>query len=147
MFIDFVIVILFLLITYTYLLYLLFKKESFQKMIILSSSIMLFFIIIFGSLLNISGYPSSSQLPKKFDLLYVKIINNEDIFLLIQDIELNDYPRLHILDYSQSLEDELKQASSDLKNGKKTIGTIDKKVSNNDYGITFRKVEKNIPVK
>ena len=85
----------------------------------------------------------SKDIDQKSILKIVEIINNEDIFLLIQDIELNDYPRLHILDYSQSLEDELKQASSDLKNGKKTIGTIDKKFSNNDYGITFKKVEKN----
>ena len=145
MFID-IIIALILLITYTYLLYLLFKKEPFQKMIILSSSILLFFFIIFGSLLNISGFPSSSELPKKFNLLYVKIIN-EDIFILIDDIELNTHPRLHVLDYSQSLEDELKQASSDLKNGKKTIGEIDRNFSNNDYGITFKKVKKNIPVK
>ena len=100
----------------------------------------------FNSLLNITGYPSSSALPKKFNLLYVKIIN-DDIFLLVDDIELNSYPRLHILDYSQSLEDELKQALSDLKNGNRTIGEIDRNVSDNDYGITFKKVKKNIPVK
>ena len=146
MIIDIIIIMLVLLITYTYLLYLLFKKESFRKMIILSSSIILFFVIIFGSLLNISGFPSSSELPGKFNLLYVKIIN-KDIFVLIDDIEINSYPRLHILEYSQSLEDELKQASYDLKNGNKTIGEIDRKVANNDYGITFKKVKKNIPIK
>ena len=146
MIIDIIIIMLVLLITYTYLLYLLFKKESFRKMIILSSSIILFFVIIFGSLLNISGFPSSSELPGKFNLLYVKIIN-KDIFVLINDIEINSYPRLHILEYSQSLEDELKKASTNLKNGNKTVGEIDRKVSNNDYGITFKKVKKNIPVK
>ena len=115
-------------------------------MIILSFSIILFFTIIFNSLINISGYPSSSELPKKFNLLYVKIIN-DDILLLLDDIRSNSYPRLYILNHSQSLEDELKKASLDLKNGNNTIGEIDRKISNNDYGITFRKVKKNIPVK
>ena len=146
MFTDIIVIIVALLITYTYLIFLLFKKESFRKMIILSFSIILFFTIIFNSLINISGYPSSSELPKKFNLLYVKIIN-DDILLLLDDIRSNSYPRLYILNHSQSLEDELKKASLDLKNGNNAIGEIDRKISNNDYGITFRKVKKNIPVK
>ena len=146
MFTDIIIILTALLITYTYLVFLLFKKESFKKMLILSFSIILFFIVMFNSLLNISGYPSSSGLPQKFNLLYVKIIN-DDILILIDDIRSNSYPRLYILNHSQSLEEELKKASFDLKNGNNTVGEIDKNISNNDYGITFKKVKKNIPVK
>ena len=135
-----------LLVTYTYLVYLILKKEMFKNMIILSSSIILFFILVFAGLTNISGYPSSSNLPKQFNLLYVKTIN-EEIIILLKDIESDSYPRLHILKYSQSLEDELKKASLDLKNGVKTIGEIDTSISNNHYGIIFRKIKKNIPVK
>ena len=135
-----------LLVTYTYLVYLILKKEIFKNMIILSSSIILFFILVFVGLTNISGYPSSSNLPKQFNLLYVKTIN-EEIIILLKDIESDSYPRLHILKYSQSLEDELKKASLDLKNGVKTIGEIDTSISNNHYGITFRKIKKNIPIK
>ena len=135
-----------LLVTYTYLVYLILKKEIFKNMIILSSSIILFFILVFVGLTNVSGYPSSSNLPKQFNLLYVKTIN-EEIIILLKDIESDSYPRLHILKYSQSLEDELKKASLDLENGVKTIGKIDTNISNNHYGITFRKIKKNIPVK
>ena len=66
---------------------------------------------------------------------------------MIDDIETQSYPRLHILDYSQSLEDELKKATYDIKNGSKTIGVIDRKISNNHYGIVFKKIKKNIPSK
>ena len=146
MFIDIVLITLALIITYTFLVYLIIKEESFQKMILLSSSIILFFIIIFNSLINISGYPSSSSLPNKFHLLNVNI-TNDNIFILIKDTESNSYPRLHVLDYSESLEDDLKQASSDLKDGKMTIGEIDQELSNNHYGITFKYIKKNIPIK
>ena len=146
MFTDIIVIIVALLITYTYLIFLLFKKESFRKMIILSFSIILFFTIIFNSLINISGYPSSSELPKKFNLLYVKIIN-DDILLLLDDIRSNSYPRLYILNHSHSLEDELKQVSLDLNNGNKTIGEPDRKISNNDDAITHKKVKKNATVK
>ena len=74
-------------------------------------------------------------------------ITNDNIFILIKDAESNSYPRLHVLDYSESLEDDLKQASSDLKDGKMTIGEIDQELSNNHYGITFKYIKKNIPIK
>ena len=48
MFTDITVIIVALLITYTYLIFLLFKKEPFRKMIILSFSIILFFTIIFN---------------------------------------------------------------------------------------------------
>ena len=135
---DIILLIFILLVSYTYLVYLILKKEIFKNMIILSSSIILFFILVFLGLINISGYPSSSNLPNQFNLLYVKIIN-EEIIILLKDIESDSYPRLHILKHSRSLEDELKKASLDLKNGVKTIGEIDTSISNNHYGITFRK--------
>ena len=146
MFADMIFILLLILVIYSYLIYLLFKKESFKKMLILSSSIFLFFVIIFYSLINIQGYPIRSELPEKFNLLYVKIIN-QDIIVLVKDINSALYPRLHILDHSESLEDELKAASSDLKEGKNIIGIINMKDSDNYYGIMFKEVKRNIPSK
>ena len=146
MFTDVIFVLLLILVIYTYIIYLLFKKEPFKKMLILSSSIFLFFIIIFYSLINVQGYPIRSELPEKFNLLYVKIIN-KDIIVLVKDISSHTYPRLHILDHSKSLEDDLKNASSELKEGKNIIGIINKKNSTNYYGIMFKEVKRNIPSK
>ncbi len=143
---NIIFVLVLILVIYTYIIYLLFKKESFKKMLILSGSIFLFFIIIFYSLINIQGYPIRSELPEKFNLLYVKIIN-QDIILLVKEINSNSYPRLHILDHSESLEDELKNASSEIKEGKNIIGIINKINSENYYGIVFKEVKRNIPSK
>jgi len=135
-----------IIITYVYLVFLLLKKEPFKKMIILSISIFLFFIIIFKSLTNIMGYPAMHQLPLKFNLLYVKVID-ENIFILVDEIDSESYPRLHILDYSISLEDQLKSASNDIQLGRQSIGIIDKKISDNAYGIVFKEIKRNIPNK
>lgn len=143
---NIIFVLVLILVIYTYIIYLLFKKESFKKMLILSGSIFLFFIIIFYSLINIQGYPIRSELPEKFNLLYVKIIN-QDIIILVKEINSNSYPRLHILDHSESLEDELKNASSEIKEGKNIIGVINKINSENYYGIVFKEVKRNIPSK
>ena len=97
-------------------------------------------------MINTMGYPIKSDLPNRFQLLYVKIIN-DDIFILVRDIDSNSSPRLHVLNHSNSLEDDLKNASQDLNEGKKTIGQIDKKISNNYYGITFKEIKRNIPAK
>ena len=135
-----------IIITYVYLVFLLLKREPFKKMIILSMSIFLFFIIIFKSLTNIMGYPAMHQLPSKFNLLYVKVID-ENIFILVDEIDSESYPRLHILDYSISLEDQLKSASNDIQLGRQSIGIIDKKISDNAYGIVFKEIKRNIPNK
>ena len=135
-----------IIITYVYLVFLLLKREPFKKMIILSMSIFLFFIIIFKSLTNIMGYPAMHQLPLKFNLLYVKVID-ENIFILVDEIDSGSYPRLHILDYSISLEDQLKRASTDIQLGRQSIGIIDKKISDNAYGIVFKEIKRNIPNK
>jgi hypothetical protein len=135
-----------IIITYVYLVFLLLKREPFKKMIILSMSIFLFFIIIFKSLTNIMGYPAMHQLPLKFNLLYVKVID-ENIFILVDEIDSESYPRLHILDYSISLEDQLKSASNDIQLGRQSIGIIDKKISDNAYGIVFKEIKRNIPNK
>lgn len=135
-----------IIITYVYLVFLLLKREPFKKMIILSISIFLFFIIIFKSLTNIMGYPAMHQLPLKFNLLYVKVID-ENIFILVDEIDSESYPRLHILDYSISLEDQLKSASNDIQLGRQSIGIIDKKISDNAYGIVFKEIKRNIPNK
>ena len=135
-----------IIITYVYLVFLLLKREPFKKMIILSMSIFLFFIIIFKSLTNIMGYPAMHQLPLKFNLLYVKVID-ENIFILVDEIDSGSYPRLHILDYSISLEDQLKSASNDIQLGRQSIGIIDKKISDNAYGIVFKEIKRNIPNK
>ena len=135
-----------IIITYVYLVFLLLKREPFKKMIILSMSIFLFFIIIFKSLTNIMGYPAMHQLPLKFNLLYVKVID-ENILILVDEIDSESYPRLHILDYSISLEDQLKSASNDIQLGRQSIGIIDKKISDNAYGIVFKAIKRNIPNK
>ena len=135
-----------IIITYVYLVFLLLKREPFKKMIILSMSIFLFFIIIFKSLTNIMGYPAMHQLPLKFNLLYVKVID-ENIFILVDEIGSESYPRLHILDHSISLEDQLKSASNDTQLGRQSIGIIDKKISDNAYGIVFKEIKRNIPNK
>ena len=135
-----------IIITYVYLVFLLLKREPFKKMIILSMSIFLFFIIIFKSLTNIMGYPAMHQLPLKFNLLYVKVID-ENIFILVDEIGSESYPRLHILDHSISLEDQLKSASNDIQLGRQSIGIIDKKISDNAYGIVFNEIKRNIPNK
>ena len=135
-----------IIITYVYLVFLLLKREPFKKMIILSMSIFLFFIIIFKSLTNIMGYPAMHQLPSKFNLLYVKVID-ENIFILVDEIGSESYPRLHILDHSISLEDQLKSASNDTQLGRQSIGIIDKKISDNAYGIVFKEIKRNIPNK
>ena len=135
-----------IIITYVYLVFLLLKREPFKKMIILSMSIFLFFIIIFKSLTNIMGYPAMHQLPLKFNLLYVKVID-ENIFILVDEIDSESYPRLHILDYSISLEDQLKSASNDIQLGRQSIGIIDKKISDNAYGIVFKEIKRDIPNK
>ena len=135
-----------IIITYVYLVFLLLKREPFKKMIILSMSIFLFFIIIFKSLTNIMGYPAMHQLPLKFNLLYVKVID-ENIIILIDEIDSESYPRLHILDHSISLEDQLKSASNATQLGRQSIGIIDKKISDNAYGIVFKEIKRNIPNK
>lgn len=135
-----------IIITYVYLVFLLLKREPFKKMIILSMSIFLFFIIIFKSLTNIMGYPAMHQLPSKFNLLYVKVVD-ENIFILVDEIGSESYPRLHILDHSISLEDQLKSASNDTQLGRQSIGIIDKKISDNAYGIVFKEIKRNIPNK
>ena len=135
-----------IIITYVYLVFLLLKREPFKKMIIISMSIFLFFIIIFKSLTNIMGYPVMYQLPSKFNLLYVKVID-EKIFILVDEIDSESYPRLHILDHSILLEDQLKSASNDIQLGRQSIGIIDKKISDNAYGIVFKEIKRNIPNK
>lgn len=135
-----------IIITYVYLVFLLLKREPFKKMIIISMSIFLFFIIIFKSLTNIIGYPAMHQLPSKFNLLYVKVID-EKIFILVDEIDSKSYPRLHILDHSILLEDQLKRASHDIQLGRQSIGIIDKKISDNAYGIVFKEIKRNIPNK
>lgn len=135
-----------IIITYVYLVFLLLKREPFKKMIIISMSIFLFFIIIFKSLTNIIGYPAMHQLPSKFNLLYVKVID-EKIFILVDEIDSKSYPRLHILDHSILLEDQLKSASNDIQLGRQSIGIIDKKISDNAYGIVFKEIKRNIPNK
>lgn len=135
-----------IIITYVYLVFLLLKREPFKKMIIISMSIFLFFLIIFKSLTNIIGYPAMHQLPSKFNLLYVKVID-EKIFILVDEIDSKSYPRLHILDHSILLEDQLKRASNDIQLGRQSIGIIDKKISDNAYGIVFKEIKRNIPNK
>lgn len=135
-----------IIITYVYLVFLLLKREPFKKMIIISMSIFLFFIIIFKSLTNIIGYPAMHQLPSKFNLLYVKVID-EKIFILVDEIDSKSYPRLHILDHSILLEDQLKRASNDIQLGRQSVGIIDKKISDNAYGIVFKEIKRNIPNK
>ena len=76
----------------------------------------------------------------------MKVID-EKIFILVDEIDSESYPRLHILDHSILLEDQLKSASNDIQLGRQSIGIIDKKISDNAYGIVFKEIKRNIPNK
>ena len=72
-------------IIYGILVYILLKKVSFKKMIYLSISILVFFIFLQIKIFDSLGYPVTSDLPKSFDILYVKKSESQFI-VLIKDL-------------------------------------------------------------
>tara|TARA_B100000902_G_C27224105_1_gene871233 strand:+ start:633 stop:1073 length:441 start_codon:yes stop_codon:yes gene_type:complete len=142
-----IIIILFLLTSiYGYLIYIIVQKNKFTKKIFLILSISLFFIIIHFFYINNLGYPAFSSLPKKFNLLSVH--KHDDSFIvLIQNLNTEELPRLYMLNYSKNLEDTLNEAMDNKKNGHNVIGLREDVKNNNYYGITFKKVKRNVPSK
>ncbi|MDG2159689.1 MAG: hypothetical protein P8L33_05930 [Gammaproteobacteria bacterium] len=143
---DILLTIIALTIIYGTLLYMLFKIYDFKKMIYLSFSILIFFVFLQIKIFNNLGYPVISELPEKFNILFVKKSDDEFIVLL-KDISDNSLPRLYILKYSNNLEDILNEAMSKIDNGKRIIGIIDHSSVNNYYGISIKDMKKIVPDK
>ncbi len=143
---NIVFIIISLTIIYGILVYILLKKVDFRKMIYLSISILIFFIFLQIQIFNNLGYPITSDLPKKFDILYVKKSENQFI-ILIKDLSTKSLPRLYKLKYSNNLEDSLNDAMNEINNGKRIIGVIDDSNVNNYYGISIKHIKTIVPDK
>ena len=113
---NILLIIISLTIIYGILVYILLKKVSFKKMIYLSISILVFFIFLQIKIFDSLGYPVTSDLPKSFDILYVKKSKSQFI-VLIKDLSEKAIPRLYKLKYSNNLEDTLNDAMTDINNG------------------------------
>jgi hypothetical protein len=146
MLIEIIIILFLLTLLYGYLIYIIIQKNKFTKKILLVLSIGLFFVITHFFYINNLGYPAFSHLPKKFNLLSVHKYDNSFI-VLIKNLNTEDLPRLYMLDYSKNLDDTLNEAMNNKKNGQNIIGFIENTKNNNYYGITFRKVKRNVPSK
>ena len=146
MLIEIIIILFLLTLVYGYLIYIIIQKNKFTKKILLVSSIGLFFIITHFFYINNLGYPVFSHLPKKFNLLSVHKYDNSFI-VLIKNLNTENLPRLYMLNYSKNLEDILNEAMNNKKNGQNIIGLIENTKNNNYYGITFKKVKRNVPSK
>ena len=146
MLIEIIIILFLLTLVYGYLIYIIIQKNKFTKKILLVLSIGLFFVITHFFYINNLGYPTFSHLPKKFNLLTVHKYDNSFI-VLIKNLDTEDLPRLYMLDYSKNLEDILNEAMNNKKNGQNIIGLIENTKNNNYYGITFKKVKRNVPSK
>ena len=146
MLIEIIIILIALTLIYGYLIYIVVQRNKLTKKITLILSIGLFFVVTHLFYMNNLGYPAFSNLPKKFNLLSVHKYNNSFI-VLIKKLNTEDLPRLYMLDYSKQLEDTLNQAINDKKSGQNIVGVIENTENNNYYGITFKKVKRNVPSK
>ena len=143
---NILLIIISLTIIYGILVYILLKKVSFKKMIYLSISILVFFIFLQIKIFDSLGYPVTSDLPKSFDILYVKKSESQFI-VLIKDLSEKGIPRLYKLKYSNNLEDTLNDAMTDINNGKRVIGVIDDSNDDNYYGISIKHIKTLVPNK
>ena len=139
-------VIILLTVIYGILIFALIKKESFKKMIYLSISILFLFLFLQVKIFDNLGYPVTLDFPDKFNILYVKKIDNQFI-VLVENISNNSLPRLYKLKYSNNLEDTLNDAMTDINNGKRVIGVIDDSNDDNYYGISIKHIKKLVPNK
>ena len=139
-------VIILLTIIYGILIFALIKKESFKKMIYLSISILLLFLFLQAKIFDNLGYPVTLDFPNKFNILYVKKIDNHFI-VLVENISNNSLPRLYKLKYSKNLEDILNEAMAGANEGKRIIGVFDNDKASNPYGISIEHIKKVVPAK
>ena len=139
-------VIILLTVVYGILIFSLIKKESFKKMIYLSISILFLFLFLQVKIFDNLGYPVTLDFPDKFNILYVKKIDNQFI-VLVKNISNNSLPRLYKLKYSNNLEDTLNDAMTDINNGKRVIGVIDDSNDDNYYGISIKHIKTLVPNK
>lgn len=143
---DILLIIISLTTIYGILVYSLFKICDFRKMLYLSLSILIFFVFIQIKIIDSLGYPITSELPKKFDILFVKKFD-ANFIILLKDVSNNSSPRLYKLKYSHNLEDILSEAMSKIENGKRIVAIIDNSDVNNYYGISIKDVKKMVPAK
>ena len=133
-------------IVYGALIYLIIKNIDFKNKIILSISVLIFFVITQFYFFNNLGYPTTEKLPNKFHLLHVYKSDNKFI-ILIKNTRNNEEPRVYKLNYSKQLDKILNEATTNINNGHNIIGIIDNNKNDNYYGIAFKKIKKQLPVK
>jgi|TARA_B110000858_G_scaffold85403_1_gene98654 hypothetical protein len=133
-------------IIYGILIFVLIKKESFKKMIYLSISILLLFLFLQAKIFDNLGYPVTLDFPNKFNILYVKKIDNQFI-VLVENISNDSLPRLYKLKYSKNLEDILNEVMAGANEGKRIIGVFDNDKASNPYGISIEHIKKVVPAK
>ncbi len=131
---------------YASLVYIIIKNIDFKNKIILSISVLIFFVITQFYFFNNLGYPTTEKLPNKFHLLHVYKSDNKFI-ILIKNTRNNEEPRVYKLNYSKQLDKILNEATTNINNGHNIIGIIDNNKNDNYYGIAFKKIKKQLPLK
>ena len=144
---EIILIILFITLIYGFLIHKIIIQIETKNKILLVLSIFLFFIFIQFKYFDNLGYPVSEDLPEKFYLLNVYKTDNNELILLIKDPSTSALPRLYKLKYTKKLEETLSAAMNNLNKGLNMIGVIDQKLSNNNYGIYFRTIKKQLPTK
>ena len=143
---NIIFIVMLLTIVYGSLIYLIIKNIDFKNKIILSISVLIFFVITQFYFFNNLGYPTTEKLPNKFHLLHVYKSDNKFI-ILIKNTRNNEEPRVYKLNYSKELDKILNEATTNLNNGHNIIGIIDNNKNDNYYGIAFKKIKKQLPLK
>ena len=115
-------------------------------MIYLSISILLLFLFLQAKIFDNLGYPVTLDFPNKFNILYVKKIDNQFI-VLVENISNDSLPRLYKLKYSKNLEDILNEVMAGANEGKRIIGVFDNDKASNPYGISIEHIKKVVPAK
>ncbi len=143
---NIIFIVMLLTIVYGSLIYLIIKNIDFKNKIILSISVLIFFVITQFYFFNNLGYPTTEKLPNKFHLLHVYKSDNKFI-ILIKNTRNNEEPRVYKLNYSKQLDKILNEATTNINNGHNIIGIIDNNKNDNYYGIAFKKIKKQLPLK
>jgi len=143
---NIIFIVMLLTIVYGALIYLIIKNIDFKNKIILSISVLIFFVITQFYFFNNLGYPTTEKLPNKFHLLHVYKSDNKFI-ILIKNTRNNEEPRVYKLNYSKQLDKILNEATTNINNGHNIIGIIDNNKNDNYYGIAFKKIKKQLPLK
>ena len=117
---------------------------AYKNILILSST--LGFILAHLLYFNSLGYPVSDNLPSEFKLLY-SYKNNNHLYILVDDINNSLDPRLYRFKYSSELEKILDDALGEAKRGMPMIGIYNSSNSENNYGIKFDKMRRELPSK